>query len=120
MFWGENLGVLGDSTFYGVANMISRRAHHRVVVELMIRRHCWRRHGHRLDLCPQCRDLLEYAASRLDACVHGDAKPPCLRCPVHCFRPEMRAAIRQIMRENRLWFLCRHPLHSLRYLLWPE
>jgi hypothetical protein len=96
--------------------MSSRRAHHRLVVELMIRRHCRRRHGRRPEPCPECRELLDYAADRLEACVHGEAKPPCRRCPVHCFRPARRDAIRLIMRENRLWFLCRHPLHSLRYL----
>ena len=47
-------------------------------------------------LCPDCAGLLEYAAKRLRSCPL-DPKPTCKKCPVHCYRPDYRARIREIM-----------------------
>lgn len=48
-------------------------------------------------LCTECRGLLDYAIARRRACPL-DPKPACKNCPVHCYKPERRAEIRQIMR----------------------
>ena len=56
-------------------------------VALMIRRYCRGIHGTKgKTLCPECDALLEYARQRRVRCPHGDKKPFCSNCPIHCYK----------------------------------
>jgi hypothetical protein len=46
--------------------------------------------------CPQCWELLQYALQR-DKLCRLDPKPACKDCPVHCYAPDKRQRIRQVM-----------------------
>lgn len=76
---------------------------------------CQVRHGGP-GLCGECRELLEYSLARLDHCKFGNAKTKCHKCPVHCYRPDMREKIRTVMRFSGPRMLLYHPLEALRYL----
>ena len=67
-------------------------------------------------LCGECRELLEYSLARLEHCKFGNAKTKCHKCPVHCYRPDMREKIRIVMRFSGPRMLLYHPLEALRYL----
>ena len=67
------------------------------MVAQMIRLYCHRKEGNK-ELCPKCRELLTYALTRLDHCKFGEKKKSCKRCPVHCYRPDMKKRICQVMR----------------------
>ena len=67
-------------------------------------------------LCGECRELLEYSLARLEHCKFGNAKTKCHKCPVHCYRPDMREKIRTVMRFSGPRMLLYHPLEALRYL----
>ena len=67
-------------------------------------------------LCGDCRELLEYSLARLEHCKFGNAKTKCHKCPVHCYRPDMREKIRTVMRFSGPRMLLYHPLEALRYL----
>lgn len=88
------------------ANIITE---HRTL-EAMIRIYCHGHHGRRSGLCHECRELLEYAAMRLEKCPFQEHKPKCSQCPAHCYKPDMRSRIRVVMRYAgpRLFF--RHPV----------
>ncbi|MCF0199062.1 MAG: nitrous oxide-stimulated promoter family protein [Bacteroidaceae bacterium] len=92
--------------------------HEKKVVELMVRLYCRKREGND-SLCADCEALLAYAHARLDRCRFGEQKPSCQRCPIHCYRPEMRERIRQVMRWAGPRMLLYHPLIALRHL-WAE
>jgi Nitrous oxide-stimulated promoter len=47
-------------------------------------------------LCPECRELVGYAAKRLRFCPL-EPKPSCKRCHVHCYRPDYRVKVREVM-----------------------
>jgi hypothetical protein len=83
-------------------------------VGLMIGIYC-RRHHRRP--CSDCEDLLRYAAQRVTKCAFGPDKPVCSRCPVHCYKPEMRRRIQEVMRYAGPRMLYRHPLHALRHFI---
>ena len=68
-------------------------------------------------LCGECRELLEYSLARLEHCKFGNAKTKCHKCPVHCYRPDMRDRIRAVMRFSGPRMLLYHPLEALRYLV---
>lgn len=68
------------------------------------------RHGY--QLCPECRELLTYAVARRRACPL-DPKPTCKECPIHCYKTEPRATIRNIMRFSGRHLILRGRLDLL-------
>jgi len=70
-------------------------------------------------LCPTCRALRAYADARLTHCPFGARKTTCARCPIHCYRPAERAAMKDVMRYAGPRMLRRHPFLALRHL-WLE
>jgi hypothetical protein len=85
-------------------------------VAIMVQMHCRDRHEG-MGLCPDCAALLEYALRRVEGCPFGDKKPTCARCPVHCYRPEMREQIRAAMRYAGPRMTWRHPYLAAMHLL---
>lgn len=83
----------------------------------MIGLYCRKKEGNR-ELCPSCRELLEYAQARLDHCRFGDGKSSCRKCPVHCYKPEMRRRIQAVMRFSGPRMLIYAPLETLRHWIW--
>ncbi len=79
----------------------------------MIRLHCRVHHDSAAALCPECRQLLNYARARLERCRFGPEKPTCARCPVHCYQRVPRDQIKAVMRYAGPRMLWRHPLLSL-------
>lgn len=68
-------------------------------------------------LCPECRELQDYAEARLRRCRYGAEKPTCANCPVHCYAPAWRERIRTVMRYSGPRMLWRHPVLALRHTL---
>ncbi len=84
----------------------------------MVGIYCRDLHGsRRRERCPSCREVLEYAGQRLDKCLFPDSKPTCASCPVHCYKPEMRTRVKEIMRYAGPRMAWRHPLIAIRHLI---
>ncbi|UOO38355.1 nitrous oxide-stimulated promoter family protein [Oscillospiraceae bacterium CM] len=84
-------------------------------LRIMISLYCrGQRHGE--PLCAHCRDLLDYAAKRLEACRYGNAKPACSKCTAHCYKPVMRENIRKVMRYSGPRMIIHFPLRALKHL----
>jgi len=86
------------------------------VVRAMISLYC-KLHHQSNRLCEQCSELLEYAEGRLGTCPFGDDKPTCQGCHVHCYAPEMRKRVAQVMRFSGPRMIFHHPIMALRHLL---
>ncbi|MFH1662375.1 MAG: nitrous oxide-stimulated promoter family protein [Chloroflexota bacterium] len=85
-------------------------------VALMIELYCRRNHS-RKELCDECAELLQYASQRLEKCPFGEGKTTCAKCPVHCYKPDMRQKIRTVMRYSGPRMLFRHPVMAFRHLM---
>jgi predicted amidophosphoribosyltransferase len=85
-------------------------------IEAMIALYCREQHGTRNGLCDECRELLAYARARLARCPYQQGKTTCARCPVHCYKPSVRARIRVVMRYAGPRMLYRHPWLAVRHL----
>jgi predicted amidophosphoribosyltransferase len=83
----------------------------------MVGLYCRGHHGRTKEICGDCRDLLEYALRRLDCCPFGAEKTTCAHCPIHCYKPEMRARVRAVMRYAGPRMLFRHPILALFHFL---
>jgi hypothetical protein len=86
-------------------------------IAAMIRLYCKKNHPHQGGMCRECQALLDYAANRLERCPFRGNKPTCARCPIHCYQPERRAQIRQVMRFAGPWMAIYHPYLMLRHYL---
>lgn len=84
----------------------------------MIALYCRHQHepsdGH---LCEDCQKLADYAIQRIERCPFGADKPTCVNCTVHCYRPEMRQQIQQVMRFAGPRMLFHHPYLTLMHLI---
>ena len=59
-----------------------------------------------VNLCEECRETLEYASWRREVCPL-DPKPTCKNCKIHCYKPEQRAKIKEIMRVSGMTLIKR-------------
>ena len=87
-------------------------------IETMIGMYCHdfhnTKHG---NLCADCRELLAYATVRLEKCPFREDKPTCAKCPVHCYKPDMREKIQTVMRHAGPKMMFRHPVRALLHSL---
>lgn len=50
-----------------------------------------------LRLCPACATFMAYAVARRLNCPLEAEKPSCKHCRIHCYAPQQRAQVKQIM-----------------------
>ncbi len=72
--------------------------------------------GHAVPLCPSCTKLLTHAFTKRQACPMNP-KPACKHCPNHCYHPEYREKIREVMRFSGMKLLLTGRLDYLLHLL---
>lgn len=68
-------------------------------------------------LCPACAELRAYALGRIGRCPHMGTKTFCSVCPTHCYRPEMRERIREVMRWSGPRMLMYRPVPAIRHAI---
>ncbi|MHC4758277.1 MAG: nitrous oxide-stimulated promoter family protein, partial [Planctomycetota bacterium] len=68
-------------------------------------------------LCPECKHLLDYAKNKLTNCPFAPHKGPCSKCSIHCYKPEYRTRIIEVMRYSGPRMLTRHPVLAVDHLL---
>jgi predicted amidophosphoribosyltransferase len=96
--------------------MGKRMDRERRTIDAMVRVYCRGRHGTRDGVCGECSALRDYAHARLERCRYQDSKPTCANCPVHCYGPEMRDRVREVMRYSGPRMLLRHPYLAIAHL----
>ena len=95
-----------------------KRQREKEAVSLMIALYCHGLHGtKRGALCPECAALDEYAQSRSDRCPFMATKTFCANCRVHCYKPEMRGKIREVMRYSGPRRMLHHPVMAVRHVI---
>jgi hypothetical protein len=83
----------------------------------MLAIYCRGQHASTGALCAECHALLAYAQEKLAKCPFGAQKPTCANCPIHCYQPAQRAAIRAVMAYAGPRMLLRHPMMALQHTL---
>ena len=91
------------------------------VVEEMIRLYCRKNHAEydskSGQMCPSCQELSDYAKLRSEKCPFMEKKTFCSNCKVHCYKPEMREKIRQVMAFAGPRMLFVHPGAAIRHVI---
>ena len=94
-----------------------KREREKRMVSQMIALYCRKKHGGRRELCPDCAALNEYARMRSDRCPFMETKTFCSNCKVHCYKPEMREKIREVMRFSGPRMIFRDPVAAVRHVV---
>ena len=97
--------------------LADKREREKRVVAQMIQLYCSKQHHNGATLCKECSCLLSYANERIDHCPFIKEKTFCSNCQVHCYQPQMREQIRQVMRYAGPRMLLHHPVLAVRHLL---
>jgi hypothetical protein len=100
-----------------MTNNHPRMTRERRTVEAMLAIYCHGQHGTTSELCEGCVTLRDYARQRLQNCPYQEGKTTCAKCPIHCYRPEMRERIRIAMRYAGPRMLYCHPLMTLQHIV---
>lgn len=91
-------------------------------IKAMIEIYCRAHHGGAVNekgergLCAECQALTDYALKRLACCPFGKAKPVCAKCKVHCYKPEERRKIGEVMRFAGPRIMMAHPILALDHI----
>lgn len=100
------------------AAVAAKREREKRMVSEMIELFCRKNHGCRADgLCPACAELEAYARARSEKCPFMEGKTFCSNCRVHCYKPEMREKIREVMRFSGPRMIFHHPVAAVRHVI---
>ena len=95
----------------------AKRSKEKKTVEYMIRLYCRKNHHPEEELCGECRELLDYAVTRIDRCPFMENKTFCSNCRVHCYKPRMRERIRAVMRFSGPRMIFTHPVMAVSHVI---
>ncbi len=95
----------------------TKREREKAMVSQMIRLYCKKKHGTKNGLCPECAELEAYARQRSDKCPFMETKTFCSNCKVHCYKPEMRERIREVMRFSGPRMMFVNPVAAIRHVI---
>ena len=98
-------------------NAADKREREKRLVSEMIALYCKKRHHTKQALCPDCAALDAYARQRSDRCPFMETKTFCSNCKVHCYQPQMRKKIREVMRFSGPRMIFVHPVMAIRHVL---
>lgn len=94
-----------------------KREREKEMVSEMIALYCRKKHHTRGALCEECRQLEEYARLRSEKCPFMETKTFCSNCKVHCYKPDMRERIREVMRFSGPRMIFVHPTAAIRHVI---
>lgn len=95
----------------------SRFRREKETLRAMIDLYCRDLHGTAGTLCRECSALHDYAMARLECCTFGEDKPKCSDCPIHCYKPAMREAVREVMRYSGPRMIVKHPIMAVGHMV---
>lgn len=94
-----------------------KRNREKKLVSQMIKLYCRKKHKIKNGLCSECKELDDYARVRSEKCPFMETKTFCSNCKVHCYKPEMREKIRNVMRFSGPRMIFNHPITAIRHVI---
>ena len=89
----------------------------RKLIPVMIKKYCHGKHKAKgEELCEECRALTEYALFRLEKCPFKVNKKFCSFCKIHCYKPDMREKIKDVMKWAGPRMIFTHPIFAMKHV----
>lgn len=88
------------------------------LIPVMIRIYCRGKHKTKgKKVCAECGELTDYALFRLEKCPFKVDKKFCSFCKIHCYKPEMRIKIKDVMKYSGPRMLFSHPIYAVSHVV---
>lgn len=95
-----------------------KRQKEKAMVSEMICLYCCKKHHTKKgSLCSACLSLQNYAILRSEKCPFMETKTFCSNCRVHCYKPDMRERIREVMRFSGPRMIFYHPIAAISHVI---
>ncbi len=95
---------------------MERMMRERKTISLMIKMYCQSEH-HQGSVCEECLELEKYAHFRLSKCPFQEKKPACQNCKIHCYKPDMKQQVKQVMRKSGPKMIWKNPYFAIMHLV---
>ena len=99
------------------SNQTNRITQQKNTIEIMVKLYCAKNHSGDNEVCPDCREVLDYALTRVSNCRYGENKPNCGDCKTCCYKKDMKSKITHIMKYSGPRLLVHHPRVALVHIL---
>lgn len=86
-------------------------------IKAMVSIYCKHHHSLKVSDCATCSEIQQYALDRLYHCPFQEGKTSCKKCPIHCYKPDMKEEVRKVMRYSGPRMMLRHPLLTIFHLI---
>lgn len=87
------------------------------IVKMMIDIYCSGKHKTKKnEFCSECSTLLNYANQRLSNCKFGNNKTSCSKCPIHCYKKDMKEKIKEVMKYSGPRLIIYKPYEFIRHI----
>lgn len=90
------------------------------LIPKMVKIYCHGHHHKRNDkeeLCDECKELLDYSLFRLSKCPFKVNKGFCSFCKIHCYKPDMKIKIKEVMKYSGPKMIFTHPIFSFSHVI---
>ena len=95
-----------------------RISQEKMTLSKMIHIYCKNHHKDNCEyICPECKQLLEYALTRIQRCPLIENKPTCKRCHIHCYAKKEKDLIKGVMRYAGPRMIFYHPIIAIRHII---
>lgn len=84
------------------------------LIEKMISIYC--KGHHEINLCDDCKELMNYANQRIELCPLIESKTFCSQCKVHCYDHNHRDRVKQVMKYSGKRMTWVNPIVVFRHL----
>ncbi len=96
---------------------MSRIEKEKDTIVTMINIYCNKKHKSKKgERCCECEELLQYAHKRLDFCKFGEEKKFCSKCPIHCYKKDMKVKIKDVMKFSGPRLLIYKPSEVIKHI----
>lgn len=88
-------------------------------VQAMIEMYCKNNHSNHTigKLCEECNELVNYSKQRVLNCKFKEKKPICGKCKIHCYKPDMKVKIKNVMRYSGPRMIYKHPIMMIKHVI---
>ncbi|MGH0599832.1 nitrous oxide-stimulated promoter family protein [Bacillus mycoides] len=81
-------------------------------ISIMIDMYCKNEHKQNA-ICEKCQRLKDYAYFRLSKCPFQEKKPACQNCKIHCYKPDMKGLVKDVMKKSGPKMILKHPYFAV-------
>lgn len=100
-------------------DLVEKRNTEQETIKVMIEIYCRGKHKTKKgELCEECEQLRRYCNERINKCPFMETKTFCSNCKVHCYKKDMRAKVKEVMRYSGPRMMFHNPIMVFKHVIY--